>query len=122
MGLDAYINYVPKQSLDKLDATVDFIILTPNELEESIINEVGYWRKEYKLHECMERLYRDKGGSSNAFNCVPVRLDDNDFKNLRSQVNNLFDSQSAREHFLDVLTTSEQHHNDGRVVFYDSWW
>ena len=74
MGLDMYAMTTD----EKLDRAVDFI---PEQA-----NEIFYWRKHPNLHGWMEKLYYEKGGSSDCFNCAPVVLTSEDLDRLEAAV------------------------------------
>jgi len=125
MGLDMYAYAVSKR-----DAISEFEIAKDAEREE-----LHYWRKHHDLHGWMERLYRDKGGDADSFNCIPVELTVDDLDNLQQT---LLDDNLPRTRgffFGDNPPDLETMRNDlmfvqkcriaikeGKVVYYDSWW
>lgn len=99
-------------------------------------SEFAYWRKFNHLHGWMEKLYREKGGEAQSFNCVTVRLMPEDLDRLESMARmkalaptegfffgglEIF-SDDDREAVLEFVTKSRNAINDGYAVFYDSWW
>ena len=82
MGLDMYAWKVKAE-----DAISDFEI-AKDEDGQSKIEEMYYWRKHHDLHGWMERLYRNKGGPAESFNCIPVRLTTIDLDALQHDLEN----------------------------------
>lgn len=128
MGLDMYAFSVRKE-----DAIGDFECKTDNDGGEH--KEIAYWRKFNALHGWMERLYRKKGGDAESFNCIPVRITEEDLLALEFDVINeklepaegfFFGSQEIYPE--DVEATKEfinkaySEIDKGNVVYYDSWW
>jgi hypothetical protein len=98
-------------------------------------HELFYWRKFNALHGWMERLYREKGGTEESFNCVDVELTVEDLLRLQMDtINNKLtptpgfffgeqtifpeDKESVYEFVSKGLTTI----NLGEKVYYTSWW
>ena len=125
MGLDMYAFSVAKN-----DGNQDFVIAEDNER-----TEIAYWRKHHDLHGWFERLYRDKGGDAESFNCIPVRLTVEDLDVLQADLvdsalpettgcffgNNPPDEESLRED-LKFVANARVEIAMGREVYYDSWW
>ena len=125
MGLDMFAFAVSKR-----DAIGEFEMAKECEKEE-----LHYWRKHHDLHGWMEKLYRDKGGDADSFNCIPVELTVDDLDNLQQA---LLDDNLPRTSgffFGDNPPDLETMRNDlmfvqkcriaikeGKVVYYDSWW
>ena len=126
MGLDMYAFAVHPGN-----AKGDFEIS-----DEAPKEEFQYWRKHYALHSWMENLYRAKGGDAESFNCIPLRLTEDDLLALITD---------ARAHKLQSTTGffwgSRYDYDDkianqdiefagkalakiyqGLAVYYDSWW
>jgi hypothetical protein len=74
MGLDMYAY----STSDELTADVDS--------EVKSFAELHYWRKHPNLHGWMERLYREKGGRDEDFNCVNVHLAAQDLDRLEADI------------------------------------
>ena len=74
MGLDMYA----KTTNEPVSKPVDF-----NVVEAS---QIHYWRKHPNLHGWMERLYREKGGKEDTFNCVSVALSADDIHQLEIDI------------------------------------
>ena len=129
MGLDMYAWKVKAE-----DALGDFNIAKDEE-GQSKIEEMFYWRKHHDLHGWMENLYRQKGGEKDSFNCVPVRLTEDDLFELEQDVrrkelpettgfffgNNPQDKESIK-HDLEFINRARTAINEGYAVYYDSWW
>ena len=129
MGLDqnAYC-FNPKVVVNH-DADVD---LTFTDIAEP--SELSFWRKHPYLQGWMEKLYYDKGGESETFNCVNVRLDEDDLNRLKEDVESgslpetdgFFFGDDACEHYkeqdLKFINDAIEAIKDGRIVLYDSWW
>ena len=129
MGLDMYAWKVKAE-----DAISDFEI-AKDEGGQSKIEEMYYWRKHHDLHGWMENLYRQKGGEKDSFNCVPVRLTEEDLFELEQDVrrknlpettgfffgNNPQDAESIEDD-LEFIIKARTAISEGYVVYYDSWW
>lgn len=129
MGLDMYAWKVKAE-----DAISDFEI-AKDEDGQSKIEEMYYWRKHHDLHGWMENLYRQKGGEKDSFNCVPVRLTEEDLFELEQDVrrknlpettgfffgNNPQDAESIEDD-LEFIIKARTAISEGYVVYYDSWW
>lgn len=117
MGLDAYL----------------FIV--DNKTNES--EELMYFRKFNALHGFMEDLYREKGGTEESFNCIPLELPEEDLNKLEIQLHlNLlkprtgffFGSQELSDYHKDDLRFSLQRirslREEGKdfKVLYNSFW
>jgi hypothetical protein len=125
MGLDMFAYTVKSE-----DVVDDFSIK-----QEADHNEIKYWRKHHDLHGWMERLYRDKGGEVESFNCVKLRLYEHDLDYLEADVmtnqlpqtrgfffgTNPPDADSIAED-LEFIKAAREAIADGFAVYYDSWW
>jgi hypothetical protein len=125
MGLDMYAYAVSKR-----DAIGELEIAEGAEREE-----LQYWRKHHDLHGWMEKLYRDKGGDADSFNCIPVELTVDDLDNLQQALlednlprtsgfffgDNPPDLETMREDLMFVQKCRIAI-KEGKVVYYDSWW
>jgi len=125
MGLDMYA-----YAVSKADAIGELEIAKDAEREE-----LHYWRKHHDLHGWMERLYRDKGGDADSFNCIPVELTVDDLDNLQQALldddlprtqgfffgDNPPDLESMRDDLMFVQKCRIAI-KEGKVVYYDSWW
>lgn len=124
MGLDQYA-YSCDPGLIKGD--VDF------ERPEAS-NEIFYWRKHPDLQGWMRNLYASKGGSDEQFNCVPVRLTEEDLNELEEAVRDgdlprtvgFFFGESNededKEGDLEFIRLARHELAEGKAVFYYSWW
>ena len=127
MGLDMYCYAIPEKDAGHNDTDV--------KIPESIKREeIFYWRKAHDLHGWFENLYREKGGTAE-FNCVNVRLTNEDLDRLKHDVINYKLPQTTGFFFGDNPPDDESIANDivfivkareaiarGMAVFYDSWW
>lgn len=125
MGLDMYAMTAPQ---DAITHDVDFDC---NALSET--SELHYWRKHPNLHGWMADLYFAKGGKSEVFNCVPVRLTLDDLVQLEAAIKSgelpptsgFFFGQSdgsESEDDLSFVSKAREAIEEGRAVYYDSWW
>lgn len=126
MGLDMYA-YKVKQEY----ATNDFEF----ESDQNPAEDLAYWRKFNALHGWMERLYRDRGGPKESFNCAPMRLHLEDIDQLQRDIGEnkltptegfFFGSQTIYPE--DIASTmkfifeARDAIKQGYAVYYDSWW
>lgn len=131
MGLDMYAWTVDPADLDDQDVTRQVDVTLPRDN----INELWYWRKHHDLHGWMERLYREKGGAAESFNCVTVRLTFADLTRLEIAIANndlpattgfFFGDnppdKESNEQDMKFIAAAKQAIADRKVVFYDSWW
>jgi hypothetical protein len=118
--------YKTKQKLEK---DVDFTYDT-DEAEE-----IAYWRKHPDLHGWMEELYRNKGGAEDSFNCVPVKLTQEDLVALEADINTRHLPETSGFFFgksygdtdevmqdIEFVEKAKQAINEGYDVYYTSWW
>ena len=123
MGLDMYAYSTKAQPKTEIDfSTKNF---EPEELH--------YWRKHPNLHGWMQNLYDAKGGTSDSFNGDCVVLDSEDLDNLEQDIKDgnlpdtsgFFFGQSHPDSDLDDLefvSKARQAINEGKTVYYTSWW
>ena len=135
MGLDMYAYAV--SALEADDRQTDFDMDKFSAVEW----EFAYWRKFNHLHGLMERLYREKGGESEVFNCCTVRLVPGDLDRLAKAVEDIragrpselmptsgffFGSDTLYEGDLENLESFIERAREaisrGAVILYDSWW
>lgn len=121
MGLDSWVRAIKHEFDDEVDG----------DWPERGYTEIFYWRKHYDLHDWMERLYYNKGGSAESFNCVKVRLTNDDLDNLEKTIltNCLPNVDPCLQYGEDDLSNdlrfivvARKAISDGCSVFYDSWW
>ena len=115
MGLDQYA-YARKGMTD------------PDNPEESI--KLTQWRKYHDLEEWMANLYLSRGGTKE-FNCVGLRLEEEDilrfardYENESDNPNFYFDKSSEwkveeTEKFIDQAL---KYIKNGYTIIYSSWW
>ena len=126
MGLDMYAYRVSKEFVVN-----DFEFNT----NQDPVDDMAYWRKFNALHGWMERLYRERGGPKESFNCAPLRLYLEDLDRLQRDIGEnkleptqgfFFGSQeiypedmaSAIKFIFEAREVIKQ----GDAVYYDSWW
>jgi|15BtaG_2_1085339.scaffolds.fasta_scaffold01022_4 hypothetical protein len=114
MGLDQYA-YAQKGS--------DF-----DNLDEKIL--IAQWRKHANLQGWMEDLYRLRGGTDE-FNCVSLRLSEDDILRLGREHRNLSattgfffgetipEKVEQTEEFIDLALS---YISKGYAIVYSSWW
>lgn len=105
--------------------------------EEGIIDtDFAYWRKFNHLHGWMEKLYYSKGGKADSFNCVNVRLTEQDLDVLQKHAETMslkptegfffgtYEEFSEDDQYavLQFVNTARETISNGYAVFYDSWW
>lgn len=123
MGLDQFIRTTAADI-----PAVDF------DIPEDAV-QIHYWRKHPNMHGWMERLYRDKGGRGEDFNCDNLRLDledlvslEIDLKGKRLPTTEGFffgRSNGGDEELKDDLQFIEAAKGAiecGLKVFYRAWW
>lgn len=125
MGLDMYAYVVPASS-----AKSDF------KMDDEFKKELAYWRKHNALHSWMEKLYREKGGDALSFNCIPMRLTEEDLNKLIEDAKALllasqtgffwgsqynYDAEYAKQD-IDFAYKALAEIAKGYAVYYDSWW
>lgn len=133
MGLDMYAFTV--SATDAGDNVVDLKRYDDNDKKLFPTEKLFYWRKFNALHGWMEDLYREKGGTGVDFNCNTVRLTDVDLRRLEQDVSNnqlqpregfFFGAQTIYPEDLESVTEfidkARQALNEGKAVYYDSWW
>lgn len=127
MGLDMYCYAIPEKDAGHNDTDVKI----PEEIQRE---EIFYWRKHHDLHGWMENLYREKGGSKE-FNCANVRLTVEDLDRLKNDLvanklphtegfffgNNPPDEETIANDIVFIVKAKEAI-EEGKAVFYDSWW
>jgi hypothetical protein len=96
--------------------------------------EIQYWRncrKPHHLHGWMEDLYNKKGGNE-VFNCVYLRLTEQDLDQLEHDIKNRLlpdtffcpahlDTESDNED-LELIANARAVIGSGHAVYYYSWW
>jgi hypothetical protein len=126
MGLDMYAYRVKRGMVTE---QVDFEV--PENADDQ--SELHYWRKHPNLHGWMERLYYDKGGKEDVFNCVNVQLTEDDLDRLEKSVINenlphtegFFFGESQPDDRVDDLEFIKKARKaifEGDDVYYTSCW
>jgi hypothetical protein len=119
---------------------LDMFALTTTEKPASQVDfdteqhtELHYWRKHPDLHGWMEKLYREKGGADESFNCVPVVLAASDLDRLEADIREsrlpdtqgfFFGDSNGSESTSDLTFISKARAaiQSGLTVYYTSWW
>ena len=132
MGLDMYAYSCPAK-YRKGPLELDF---EGAHKDNAPITEFFYWRKNRHLHNWMEQLYIEKGGTEQ-FNCNVVELTLSDLEQLEKDIisgavkdlseSGFFfgDNDYQLEYLatdLDFVEEARQKINSGEYVFYSSWW
>jgi len=129
MGLDQNA-YKQKSTYDKSTRT-----------ETITKTELHYWRKHNRLQGWMENLYRSRGGQDE-FNCVDVRIDENDLERLEAAIlhkelpqtggfffgNDSYDRDGVdgeyyyKESDLEFVQKARKAMSEGWTIVYNCWW
>jgi hypothetical protein len=93
--------------------------------------DIACWRKHANLEGWMASLYVERGGVEEEFNCVELRLFENDLLTLKQQYQNLEksmgffwgeseteDDDTTRAFIEDAKSLMA----DGYEIIYTSWW
>lgn len=128
MGLDMSAFAVKTKKRGRTDVDLR------QELDENNGYELQYWRKFNNLHGWMERLYREKGGKQEQFNCTNVRLSKTDLMRLWREAPFLeatpgfffgIQEEMNSEAVANVrafCASAIEAIGAGYKVYYDSWW
>lgn len=125
MGLDMYAYFVKKENVIS-DEKCNLIY---GQVEDF------YWRKNYQLHDWMEKLWERRTGNTDSsnFNCVQIRLYKDDIEELEKYIESLEVDDSKpfsyskymsdmKERDLEFCYESKEAIKEGYAVYYDSWW
>lgn len=146
MGLDMYAYSVDSTYKKEVD---EFNSYPSNERQTLIdlnhrftgdLEEIASWRKHNALHNWMEDLYREKGFTDD-FNCTMMELTREDILRLKDSIdnNNLtctsgfffgdtnYMENGEYEEFykdsdLSFIEEALDELDDGRFIYYESWW
>ena len=128
MGLDMHMF----STTSDLDSPTDF--QETNHFKRSQDDEeIFYWRKHPNLHGWMEYLYRVRGGKSDEFNLVPVKLELEDLEeleidvklgNLPETIGFFFGTSEGRgkDQDLEFIAKARSEIAKGKSVYYTSSW
>ena len=121
MGLDQYAYAIPRKENNAV-------------IDQKMADERPFfrWLKHPNLHGWMEELYRARGGKDE-FNCVTLKLELSDLNRLKADVlanslpatSGFFFGESSPEDRADDLRFIELARaliQEGKDVYYDSWW
>jgi hypothetical protein len=138
MGLDMYAYRIDKGILTDEDQ-VDFNdkLFTDGNANDGVDTDFSYWRKFNILHGWMQRLYVQKNGTKESFNCTTLRLMPADIDRLEADAKageNLtptsgfffgpetqFDVED-RDEIMEFVAKCREAFEAGDAVAYDSWW
>jgi hypothetical protein len=122
-----------KMGLDMVAYTTAEEIASGVDFEVETLTVLHYWRKHPNLHGWMEKLYREKGGSAQSFNCVNVKLVGADLDRLEADIE--ADRLPYTEGFFFGVSDGSERDDDlefihkardallhNMTVFYSSWW
>lgn len=128
MGLDMYMHAVKHGTINHDDGTTKI---------HCDRKEIGYWRKVRHVHNFFEEIYRNRGGTEDYFNCIPLELTAEDLDSLEDAINTGrindysaqgfffgdwdFDDDDAK-HTLEVIEVAREYMSQGYTIEYDSWW
>ena len=124
MGLDAYIFGIKENDVED---TNEVDVKFPEGYQ---VDQVFYWRKHHDLHNWMENLYYSKGGSESIFNCVKVKLNEEDIDELEKVVlsKTLYTPTAPRnyefffEQDAEFIVIARKELKNNKAIYYDSWW
>ena len=119
--------------LDMYALTLDTAPATPVDFDGGGAATLHYWRKHPNLHGWMERLYREKGGADEKFNCVTVALTRDDLDRLEAVIRLrrlphttgfFFGASDGSEEADDLVFIRDAREalSCGKTVFYYAWW
>ena len=133
-GLDMYAyrmrEFKPSNPVD-FQGEIDFLVENDGTIHKP--EEFFNWRKHPNLHGLMEKIYREKGGKENHFNCTPVQLTQEDLDRIGALViddelpitegfNFGKSSDKMKEKDIEFLEKASQALKEGFTIWYDSWW
>lgn len=119
MGLDSYVYAVkPKWAVD------DFTISEDIDTQPT---EIQYWRRNRLVHQWMNDLYYDKGGTSKPFNSDYVRITKEELDSLEKYIEEEISSDwEQNEWFVNSYSSFFKECNmyleDGYALYYYSSW
>ena len=123
MGLDSYAKEMPKSWV------IDDFNYKQDRFHEP--HEIAYWRKHWDLHNFFLERYTAKGGTKE-FNCVAVRIEENDLNLLEkfvtaSTLQEAFDHPwSSTEEVMRDYTTFIKRARDvlaeDNALYFYSWY
>ena len=134
MGLDMFawaVKFIDGHEEPEVDADIDQYA----DHIESVDDDLWYWRKHPNLHGWMEKLYRDKGGKDEEFNCANVELTEADLHDLETAINEVglpytqgfFFGQSSGDNDekrgdLYFIARARKAIKNGYHVYYSAWY
>lgn len=124
MGLDMYAYSVSAEA-----------VIDDFSFKDGAKTEIAYWRKHNALHGWMKSQFIAKGGTGD-FNCQPLRLTEDNLKELRTKIKEKslectsgfffggtyeYDDECAASD-MQFVTEALAIVRSGGAVYYDSWW
>jgi hypothetical protein len=136
MGLDMYAYTAPAELVGDQQVDINDALFDEGKAREGVDSNFAYWRKFNHLHGWMERLYREKGGTRESFNCTTVRLMPEDLDALHAAASDKSLTPTAGFFFggdeafddddqftvLDFVQKARMAIEEGKAVVYDCWW
>jgi hypothetical protein len=131
MGLDMFAYTADS---NKVTVENDRTIIFNKTNDEDRPVEICYWRKHHDLHGWMEDLWLEKGGEGE-FNCASLvltledldALEESIMKKRLPQTTGFFfgnnpPNEESDQYDLEFVSNARKALNQGKVVWYDSWW
>lgn len=134
MGLDMYAYTAPKEMVGDKQTDLNSLLFEDGKARDGVNTDFAYWRKFNNLHNWMCERYYMKGGQSDVFNCVTLRLMDDDLDELLASAPTLKpatgffwgDAEDMTpediEEVTDFVKQAKAAIAGGQAVMYDSWW
>jgi hypothetical protein len=138
MGLDQFAYRIKKGVVTE---DVDFSTEKYNEetLDYDVVvdkTEIHYWRKHPAMQGWMKELYESKGGEEPSFNCVNVKVSEEDLLELQRDIKNdslasrfeggfFFGEEKSNElkdDDLEFISKGLESYSKGYEIYYSSWW
>jgi len=138
MGLDQFAYRIKKGVVTE---DVDFSTEKYNEetLDYDVVvdkTEIHYWRKHPAMQGWMKELYESKGGEEPSFNCVNVKVTEEDLLELQRDIKNdslasrfeggfFFGEEKSNElkdDDLEFISKGLESYSKGYEIYYSSWW
>lgn len=125
MGLDAYVRTIDDPNNEYKDIIEDE---KTRVLFDYDSDNFWYWRKDYLIHDCMYKAAKEKGyiGDGNDFNCVLVRIDQKDLDAIKKKYDAFTPKESTgrymKNNALSFCAKAKEKLEEGKHLYYDSWW
>ena len=138
MGLDQFVYRIKKDEIqDDVDISTEKYNEETSEYESFVEKEeVHYWRKHPAMQGWMKKLYDSKGGEDPLFNCVNVKVSEEDLLELQCDIKNnslashfeggfFFGEEKSdelKEDDLEFISKGLEAYSKGYEIYYSSWW